>query len=318
MDTVLNKFLSAFGVSGHEEEVRKVIIEELNDIECHMEEDKMGNLIVKLGEGNEKLMFCAHMDEIGLIATYIEDNGFIRVGSVGDFKPSDVVHSFVKFENGTIGKVGTTKQNPEIGDLFVDIGITEREEALKRLKEGATACFLGDAVEIEDKIIAPGLNNRVGCYILLRLIKELKGSSKELYFVFSAQAELGGRGARAAAFSIEPEYAVVVDLEESGDIVSPRNNIKIGNGPVLTVMDRSLIIHHEVKEMLQKAAEDKKIALQYAAVDRISDGGTIHKEGIGIKTGVLSVPCRYNHTTSEMVSMKDIENTIELLKAVAK
>jgi len=316
MEAVLNKLLSAFGVSGHEEEVRKVIIEELKDINCDVKEDKMGNLIIKLGAGNEKLMFCAHMDEIGLIATYIEDNGFIRVGSVGDFKPSDIVHNFVRFENGVVGKVGSAKNNPEIGDLFVDIGVSTREEALKIVREADTASFLGDAIEVEDKLIGPGLNNRIGCFILLRLIKELKETNKELYFVFSAQAELGGRGARAAAFSIEPDYAVVVDLEEAGDVIGGKNNIKLGKGPVLTVMDRSLIIHHEVKERLQKAAEEKGIALQYAAVDRITDGGTIHKEGIGIKTGVLSVPCRYNHTASEMVSLKDVEKAIELLKEV--
>lgn len=316
MEAVLNKLLSAFGVSGHEEEVRKVIIEELKDINCDIKEDKMGNLIVRLGEGSEKLMFCAHMDEIGVISTYIEDSGFIRVGNVGDFNPANIAHNFVRFENGTIGKIASSKSNPEIGDLFVDIGLKGKEEVLKRVKEGDVASFLGDAIEIEENIMAPGLNNRIGCYILLSLIKGLKETSKEVYFVFSAQAELGGRGARAAAFNIEPHYAVVIDLEEAGDVIGGKNNIKLGSGPVLTVMDRSLIIHHEVKEMLQKAAEAKGISLQYASVDRITDGGTIHKEGIGIKTGVLSIPCRYNHTASEMVSMKDVEKIIELLKGI--
>jgi endoglucanase len=314
MDNMLSRLLSSFGVSGHEEEVRKVIIDELKDIKCHIKEDKMGNLIVKIGEGLEKLMLCAHMDEIGLIATFIEDNGFIRVGSIGDFNTADVVHNLITFENGTLGKVAAAKANAEIGDLYIDIGALSREEVLKNVREGDVACFLGDAVELGNNIISPGLDNRVGCYILLKLIKELQETSKELYFVFSSQAELGGRGARAASFAIEPDYCIVVDLEEAGDSIGGKGNIKLGSGPVLTVMDKSLIMHHEIKERVEAAAKENSIEVQYAAVNRITDGGAIHKEKSGIKTGVVSVPCRYNHSISEMVCIKDIENTVELLK----
>jgi tetrahedral aminopeptidase len=314
MDNMLSRLLSSFGVSGHEDEVRKAIIDELKDVKCDIKEDKMGNLIVKIGESSEKLMLCAHMDEIGLIATFIEDNGFIRVGSIGDFNTADVVHNLINFENGTLGKVAAAKTNAEIGDLFIDIGASSREEALKKVREGDVACFLGDAVELGNNIISPGLDNRVGCYILLKLIKELKETSKELYFVFSSQAELGGRGARAASFAIEPDYCIVVDLEEAGDSIGGKGNIKLGSGPVLTVMDRSLIMHHEIKESLESAAKENNIEVQYASVNRISDGGAIHKEKSGVKTGVVSVPCRYNHSISEMVCISDIEKTVELLK----
>ncbi len=316
MDNMLNRLLSSFGASGHEEEVRKVIIDELKDVKCELKEDKMGNLIVKIGEGSEKLMLCAHMDEIGLIATFIEDNGFIRVGSIGDFNTAEVIHNLVKFENGTIGKVAAAKSNPEIGDLYIDIGTSSREAALKKVREGDVACFLGDAVQLGEYIISPGLDNRVGCYILLRLIKELKETDKELYFVFSSQAELGGRGARAASFAVEPDSCIVVDLEEAGDCIGGKGNIKLGSGPILTVMDRSLIMHHEIKERLETAAKEKNIAVQYASVSRITDGGAIHKEKSGVKTGVVSVPCRYNHSISEMVCSEDIEKAVELLKAL--
>jgi endoglucanase len=256
------------------------------------------------------------MDEIGLIITYIEDNGFIRVGSIGDFNCSDVVHNLVKFENGVIGKVAASKSNPEITDLFVDIGAKNREEALKKVEEGDVACFLGDAVELEGSVVSPGLDNRIGCYILLRVIKEIKNKSKELYFVFSSQAELGGRGARAASFAVEPDYCVVVDLENSGDTIGGKGNTKLGRGPIVTVMDRSLVIHHEIKEMIESSAKEREIELQYTSVDRISDGGAIHKERSGVKTGVVSVPCRYNHSVSEMVCLDDVEKTVELLKGL--
>ena len=316
MDIMLEKLLSSFGVSGHEDEVRSAIIQELENIKCNIKEDKLGNLIVKIGESSEKFMLCAHMDEIGLIATYIEDNGFIRVGSIGDINASDIVHNFVRFENGILGKIAAAKANPEIGDLFVDIGAKSREEALKKVSEGDVASFLGDAVEIENNVISPGLNNRVGCYVLLRLIKELRETNKELYFVFSTQAELGGRGARAASFTIEPDYCIVVDLEEAGDVIGSKGTIKLGSGPIVTVMDKSLIMHHEVKEKIEAAAKEKNIGIQYASVNRITEGGTIHKERAGVKTGVVSIPCRYSHSISEMVCIEDIEKTIELLKAL--
>jgi tetrahedral aminopeptidase len=314
MDNMLSRLLSSFGVSGHEDEVRKAIIDELKDVKCDIKEDKMGNLIVKVGEGSEKFMLCAHMDEIGVIATFIEDNGFIRVGSIGDFNTADVVHNLITFENGTLGKVAAAKTNAEIGDLFIDIGASSGEETLKKVREGHVACFLGETVELGNNIISPRLDNRVGCYILLKLIKELKETNKELYFVFSSQAELGGRGARAASFSIEPDYCIVVDLEEAGDCIGGKGNIKLGCGPVLTVMDKSLIIHHEIKERVEAAAKEKNIEVQYASVNRITDGGAIHKEKSGVKTGVISVPCRYNHSISEMVCISDIEKTIGLLK----
>ncbi|MCM0648231.1 M42 family peptidase [Clostridium swellfunianum] len=314
MDDMLKRVLSSFGVSGHEEEVRKTIIDELKNVKCDIKEDKMGNLIVKIGEGTDKLMLCAHMDQIGLIASFIEDNGFIRVGSLGNFNTTDIVHNLVRFENGTFGKVAASKSNAEIGDLYIDIGVSSREEALKKVREGDVACFLGNVLAIDNKIISQGLDNRVGCYVLLRLIKELNDVNQETYFVFSSQAELGGRGARAASFAIEPDRCIVVDLEEAGDSIGGKGNIKIGEGPVLTVMDRSLIMHHEIKESLEAAAKQKSIKLQYASVNRITDGGAIHKEKSGVKTGVVSVPCRYNHSISEMVCTCDIENTIELLK----
>lgn len=313
MDVMLEKLLNAFGVSGHEEEVREVIAEELKGIDCDVKEDKLGNLIVKLGEGTEKIMFCAHMDEIGLIATYIEDNGFVRVGSIGDFKPSDMLNNFAMFKDGTMGKIAAAKANPEIEDIFVDLGIKEREEVLKVVKEADTACFIGEALELGSNVISPRLDNRIGCYILLRLIKEIKETNKEVYFVFSTQQELGGRGARAAAFAIEPDYCIVIDLEQSGDVIGGEGNIKLGAGPVVSIMDRTLIMHHEIKEMLDKAA-GSDIKLQYAHSTSITDGGTIHKEVGGIKTGVVSVPCRYKHTVSEMVCLEDVEAVIKLLK----
>jgi putative aminopeptidase FrvX len=316
MDIMLEKLVSAFGVSGHEEEVRQVIREELKDVNCDIKEDKMGNLIVKIGKGAEKVMLCAHMDEIGLIATYIEEKGFVRVSNIGEIRASEIVHNFVVFQNGAMGKVASAKSDPKVEDLFIDLGVTSREEALKIVKEGETACLLCDGMEIEDKIMSPSLDNRIGCYILLKTIKEIKETNSELYFVFSTQGELGGRGARAAAYSIEPNYCIVLDTQESGDYIGGEGNLELGKGPIIKIKDANLIMHHEIKEMLDMAAQRAEIKVQYGVAKDSTDGGNIHKERGGIRTGVISIPCRYNHSISEMISMKDVEDTIRLLKEI--
>ena len=314
MDIMLEKLVRAFGVNSQEEEVRGVIREELNKIDCHINEDKMENLIVKVGQGAEKIMFCAHMDEIGLIATYIEDNGFVRVSNVGGIHPSEIVHNFVVFQNGAMGKVGATKLEPKVEDLFIDLGVSSREEALKMIKEGETACLLCDGMEVEDKIMSPCLDDRIGCYVLLRMIKEIKNTKRELYFVFSTQEELGGRGARAAAYTIEPDYCIVIDTQEAGDYIGAKGNLELGKGPIIKIKDRTLLMHHEIKEMLEEASKRAGVKIQYGVSQGSTDGGNIHKENGGIRTGVLSIPCRYTHSISEMISMKDVEETINLLK----
>ena len=313
MDCLLKSLVEAFGVSGREEAVRQVIKEELKDTNNEIREDKMGNIIVKMGTGEEKIMFCAHMDQIGIIVTYIEEKGIVRVGSVGDFKPEDMIHNFVQFNNGVVGKLCASKENPAIGDMYIDLGLNSREEVLKLVKEGDTGRFIMSYNTLGGKEIGPNFDDRIGCYVLLRMIKEIKVSSKELYFVFSTQKELGGRGARAAAYSIEPDYCIVVDVEGAGDVPGAKGNVKLGEGPVVSIINKTLILDNEVKSLIEKAAEEAEVKLQYSISTENTDGGLIHKEVGGIKTGVVSIPCRYLHTVSEMISMEDVEKTIRVL-----
>lgn len=316
MDIMLEKLIHAFGVSGHEEEVRQVITEELKDVDCDIKEDTMGNLIVKMGQGLEKVMICAHMDEIGLIATYIEENGFVRVSNIGGIHPSEIVHNFVIFKNGNMGKVGAAKSEPKVEDLFIDLGTSSRIETLKKVQEGDVAALISDGMEVEDKIMCPSLDDRIGCYTLLRIIKEIKNINKEVYFVFSTQEEVGGRGARAAAYAIEPDYCIVLDTQGTGDYIGADGNLELGKGPVIKIKDRTLIMHQDIKSMLEKAAKTTGVEVQYGLSQGSTDGGNIHLEKGGIKTGVVSIPCRYAHSISEMISMSDVEKTILLIKEV--
>ncbi|MCY6485910.1 peptidase M42 [Clostridium aestuarii] len=316
LERLLERLLDTFSVSGREQKVREVIKEELNSMASPFEikEDKMGNLIVKLGSGDTKVMLCTSMDNSGVMATFIEDNGLIRVSPVGDFSYETLVGNFARFENGVLGRIGSAKDKPSENDLFIDIGVSSRQEALKKVNEGDIAEFIGNKLEVENKIIASNLHNKLGCYALLQIIKELESTDKELYFVFTAEDKVGYRGARAAAFEIKPDMCIVIGSIKTGDTIGAKGKIKVEGGPVTSIFDKGLVIDHEIKENIEKAAEKLNIKLQYSIDDGKNQGGLIHKEVGGIKTGMIGIPCRYKDTIGEMISLKDVEDTVKLIK----
>lgn len=314
MDAMLEKLINAFRVGTYEGNMINIIKEEIKDINCEIKQDSMDNLIVKMGEGTEKLMISANMDQSGVMATYIDDKGFVRINSIGEIKPAVILNRLIVFQSGIIGRVSSTKENPKFQDLFVDFGLSSENKVREKVKEGDVACILASGFEVEDKIITPGLNNRIGCYELLRVIKEIKEVNKEVYFVFTSQGELGGRGARAAAYSIDPDYSIVLGVQEAGDYRGGKGNIKIGSGPIIRIKDKSLIMCEEIKAMLEEASQKSNVKIQYGVCTEGTEGGLIHKERAGVKTGVFAVPIRYNHSMEEMVSMNDVEGVIKVLK----
>lgn len=312
MDKLLVNLINAFGISGNEKDIRELIKQQLGKHDFSIHEDKIGNLVVKVGSAKKKVMICSHMDSIGFIVNHIEKNGVIRVESIGNFNSEDVSHSFIRFENGTLGKVFKSKEG-----IFADIGVDNKEDVLKKLKEGDTASLTGPYLSVgNDIIISPLLHNKCGCYILLRLIQEIKNKDTEFYFVFSSQGEVGGIGARAAADYIYPDYCLIIGTERAKGADGTGTNISLGKGPVLKIMDKSLIMHEDIKNMLENAANKAKIKLQYSISTDKSEGGLIHKEKIGIRTGEIAIPCRYKYSTSEMMSLNDIEDIIKVLKEI--
>ncbi len=319
MDNLFEKLISAFGVSGHEDEVREIIIEHLNSLNIGHRVDNMGNVIAALGEEREehkRIMLCSHMDTIGLMVTYIEDKGFVRVGKMGEFKESSIINTIVEFENGNGGRLCTINPSGTIDDIYIDLGVDSREAALELIKEGDVAVFTANIIDEENNVIAPFLDNRVGCYMLLRAIEklaELESLDSQLFFVFSTQGVVGARGARAAAYEINPMYCLVIDGENTGDNLGGKGNLSLGKGTGIKFMDKSLVIHHEVKERLEEAYENLNKRPNYIFGEEHSDGKTIHKEGNGIKTGTLIYPVRYKNTNMEMVNYKDINEGIEVI-----
>ncbi len=313
---ILKEFSEAFGVSGREDDIRDVITKYVMPYADEVSADALGNLIVHKKGTGKKIMFAAHMDEIGIVVTFIDDNGFLRFSQVGGLNRKDILYSRVRFENGISGVVGTEKDNKDrlISKMFIDIGAKSKEEAEKLISVGDMAMFEGMFAASGERVISKALDNRAGCYILAQTLKKIK-SENDLYFVFTVQEEVGLRGAKTAAFGVLPEYAVAVDVTDTGDTPNCEEMaVKMGGGAAVKVMDKSVICSSVVRTMLIECAKKKNISYQLEVMtDGGTDAGAISLSAGGVMTGGVSVPTRYVHSPSEMADMSDIRACIDLL-----
>lgn len=307
--------------SGREDKIREFILNQIKDDNYDTTTDTLGNIIVHKKGNGKKIMIAAHMDEIGIIVSFIDKNGFIRFSSLGGLEVKELPRRKVVFENGTIGVIGTDKafvDKTELSNLYVDIGAKDKNEAEKIVNVGDTAVFVGEYFENDNIIVSKAVDNRVGCFILLDIIKNNIITENDLYFVFTAQEEVGLRGAKTSAYSILPDLAFSVDVTDTGDFPdSPEMDVKLGGGAAIKAMDRSIVCDKEVFKTLVDIAEKEKIMYQ---TEIMSDGGTdagaISLTASGVKTGGISIPIRYIHSPSEVADKNDIDCCIKLLKRV--
>lgn len=316
----LSELCTQFGVSGSEEVIRNYIETKANHKITSMFTDAMGNLIcTKKGTG-EKVMLAAHMDEIGMVVTYIDENGFVRFSPIGGLRPQYALAQRVLFEKGTWGVVHHEESLDSMNDLkwssmYIDIGATSKEEAEKYIQIGEPAKFYTQTHQQGDMIFSSALDNRAGCAVLLDVIDNLPDTDKEIYFVFTVQEEIGLRGAKTAAFNLMPDIAIAVDVTKTGDTPSCKPMaVKCGNGPAIKIKDQSILCHKGIIHRLRKVCEDTHIPYQNEILERGgTDAGAIHLTGGGIPTGAISIPCRYIHSPNEMVHVKDLQNAQKLL-----
>ncbi|HOQ02033.1 MAG TPA: M42 family metallopeptidase [Acetivibrio clariflavus] len=320
MFELIKRLTQSFGVSGNEEEIRETIINEIkNDIQ-EIRVDTLGNLIAtKPGKG-KKIMVAAHMDEIGVMATYIDEKGFIRFSNIGGVSAFVSLGQKVKFKNGTVGAVFyedklDDMKNLKLSKMYIDIGAKDKKEAEKLVRIGDVACFVGDTVRQGDMVISKAIDDRSGCAVIVEAIKRLPQTDNEIYFVFTVQEELGLRGAKTAAYQLKPDIAIAVDVTATGD--TPEANlmeVKCGGGPAIKIKDRSVICHPEVKKLLEESARNINIPYQFEVLEYGgSDPGAIHISAGGVPSGAISIPCRYLHSPVEATSLEDIENAVKLL-----
>lgn len=318
------------GTSGDEKNVRDFIISHLPE-DCDYAVDSLGNLIVnKKGETEpkNKVALFAHMDEVGFIVTYITDDGFVNVASVGGIDNSALFGKKLTI-NGQVGVAGAkaihqcssdeAKKIPEITDVFVDFGFESRGEAEKYISLGDFGYFKSDFVEFgNDMIKSKALDDRLGCAVMLELLQE---KSKINYTcVFTVQEEIGTRGATVSAYTVNPDYAIVIETTTASDIPdTPENKkvCKVGKGAVVSFMDRGTIYNKDLYKKAREIADKNGIANQTkTVVAGGNDASAIHKSAGGIKTIAVSLPCRYIHSSASVGSKADMESVKSLVNAL--
>ncbi len=318
------------GTSGDEKTVRDFIISKLPE-DCDYTIDALGNLIVnKKGETEpkNKVALFAHMDEVGFIVIYITDEGFVNVASVGGIDNSALFGKKLTI-NDCVGVAGTkaihqcssdeAKKIPEITDVSVDFGFESREEAEKYISLGDFGYFKSDFVEFGNNMIkSKALDDRLGCAIMLELLQE---KSKINYTcVFTVQEEVGTRGATVSAYTVKPDYAIVIETTTASDIPdTPESKkvCKVGNGAVVSFMDRGTIYNKDLYKKAREIADKNGIANQTkTVVAGGNDASAIHKAAGGIKTVAVSLPCRYIHSSASVGSKADMESVKALAKAL--
>lgn len=311
-----------FGPSGSEKKVAEAIKTALDGKVDTIRMDNLGNLIaVKKGKG-KKIMLAAHMDEIGLIVSYIDDKGFLRFGAIGGVSPLIALGQKVIFENGIAGTVWYEEslenmKDAKIEKMYIDIGTTSREETAKHAKVGDLAVFEGETLIQNGVVVSKALDDRIGCAVLLELALRQPKTNHEIYYVFTAQEEVGLRGAKTAAFGIVPDMALAVDVTKTGDTPNAKTMaVTMGAGPAIKIKDSSVIAHPQIRDALVKAAEANKIPYQLEVLEAGgTDAGSIHVTAGGIPSGGVSIPTRFIHSPAEMASLSDAEHAVRLLEA---
>ncbi len=318
----IKKLVEINGVSGSESAVTEYIKSQITPFADKVYTDVMGNLVaIKRGSG-KKIMFMAHTDEIGLVATFVDEKGFLRVAAVGGVSPAAMQNCYVTFENGVRGvfRVDGSEGDIKMDKCYVDIGACSREDALTKIDIGMTARFDGDTFMMGDFIVSKALDDRLGCYMLIEAIKTLAGSPNEIYFVFTTQEEVGLRGARVCGFDINPDIAIAVDIVTAADTPCCSHfGTALGEGVGIKLRDASAICSKKVVDALIDTAEQNGIKYQREAKTAGgTDIGAVQTAGRGAYVGGVVVPIRNTHTVTETASVHDVRAGIDLLVAFAQ
>ena len=313
----IKKLTQINAVSGNENEMAKYLMGVLTPICDKIYSDVMGNIVaVKKGLSEGKIALYAHIDEVGLVVSFVEKNGYLRVAPCGYIDPKTRANNTVTFENGIKGVFITPSvdEKIKIEDCYVDIGALSEKEACQKVSIGMNAAFDGEAVDLGDKIMSKALDDRIGCYILIEALKNAKVKN-DTYFVFSTQEEVGLRGATTSTFEINPDVAIAIDVTSANQNPDKEDHlVKLGNGVAIKIRDKGMISSKKVVFDLESICEQNDIKYQR---DVLISGTTDAAAAQVITGGALacgiSVPTKYIHTSTEIISKYDVENAINLV-----
>jgi putative aminopeptidase FrvX len=334
---LLALFANAHGVSGYEGELSELLSRELEPLVDEVTLDGMGNVVgVRRGDG-PAIMIAAHMDEIGFMVKYIDEQGFLRFVPLGGWFDQMVLGQrvVVHGRNGRLtGVIGSKpphimedeerKKIVKIKDMFIDVGATDAEDAASLGVEiGSPVTVAASMTTLaHDLVTGKSFDNRAGVVAMVSALQKLKGKDVRatVYAVGTVQEEVGLKGARTSAFALEPDAALVTDVTVPGDhpgVTKEQRHVTLGKGPVITVVDadgRGVMVPPRIVDWLRAAADAGSLPYQLD----VGSGGTtdataIHLTKTGIPTGVISIPARYIHSPIEVLSIADIDQVAELI-----
>lgn len=328
MKELIQKLVEVPSPSGYEKGIRDVVRVEVEGLADEVRVDALGNLIAVKGQAGPEgttIMLAAHLDEIGVIVSHIDDNGFVRFLPVGGVSPRTLPGGRVRFLNGATGVIGVERLDDlnkvaDFEQLFVDLGASSRAECPVRV--GEVAVFERPFTELGTRWVSRAMDDRIGVAILIETLRRLasEGGPHQVYFVFSTQEEVGTRGATTAAYDLNPAVGLAVDVTSTGDTPKgAKMEMRLGKGPAIKVRDQGMLADPRVVDWMVRTAEEAGLPYQLEVLERGStDARAIQLARAGVAAGCVSIPCRYVHSPSEMVESADVENAVNLLVAMLR
>ena len=341
MDSIklMEDLSNAFGVSGFETEISNVLKEKIEPFVDNIRTDVLGNLIATTGDGDLTLMLDAHMDEIGFMINHIEKDGFLRFVTIGGWDARILLTHAVtimtresKQVRGVIGALPPHLLKEEertrpipLEEMFFDIGassIKDVEDLGVRIGDPATIHYPFEAHG--NVMIGKAFDDRAGCGVIVKVLEAISKQDLDLTVVanFAIGEEVGLRGAKTAAYQIQPDIALAFEGTIGADMPGVplnRRPTSLGHGPAITVADRSIIVNPKLVQAIEDVAEQENIQWQYKKpIFGATDAGAIHLTRGGVLTGCISVPCRYIHSPLSMMRLDDFENTVRLVSVFVR
>lgn len=316
--------------SGDEENIKNYIVSQIKDY-CDYEVDSLGSIIAyKKGKSvpKNKIMLCAHMDEVGFIITDITDDGYLKFSPVGGIDSKVVADRTVTVNDlqGVIGLIPVhllsdeqKSKAPSFKEMLIDIGAKNKDDALKYVHPGDYAYFKSDYYEFGDGFIkSKALDDRIGCMLLIELIKS--DLEYDTVFCFNVQEEVGLRGAACTSYQVQADISVILEATTAGDLCGVTGADRVccaGSGAVISFMDGRTVYDKKLYNLAMKTAKDNNIRVQTkTAIAGGNDAGAVQTSGKGSRVAAISLPCRYIHSASSVVKKSDIEETRKLLNAL--
>jgi len=329
MKSTLKDLVSIPGPPGQEGQVRAYVQSRVEPLVDQLEVDALGNLIVRL-EGREAggplIMISAHLDEIGLTATHIDQKGFVRFSNLGGVYPEYLPGGRVRFLNGTRGVIhaegeGKRSRVPPLKKMYIDVGAASGED--HPVQVGDPAVFEGAFQDLGGRLVSKALDDRVGVALLISLIRRMSSASPPavpLAFVFTVREEVPRKGAGPAAFHVQPDLALAVDVTSTGD--TPRGGsmeVSLGKGPAVKIRDKYMLADPAVVQWMTGRAEKEGLPYQREILEKGStEAAPVQISRSGVPAGGLCLPCRYVHSPSEMIDEGDMIQALDLLESLLR